>query len=147
VPLICGHFLGARTHLYDIVDPRTGEAEKVSTPKETDPPRMTEIPLYVLTNAETYSAAESLAYTLQSLAEAVVVGERTAGGAHPTRSFVIREAEIVVTVPVRNMVNPRTGTNWEGAGVTPDLQVPADLALETALEHYRSRATTAQRPD
>jgi C-terminal processing protease CtpA/Prc len=147
VPLICGHFLGARTHLYDIVDPRTDQAEKVSTPKEADPLRMGEIPLYVLTDGETYSAAECLAYTLQSLAAAVVVGERTAGGAHPTRSFVIREAEIVVTVPVRNMINPRTGTNWEGAGVKPDLEVPAGLALETALEHYRRQVTTAQRPN
>jgi C-terminal processing protease CtpA/Prc len=108
---------------------------------------MGEIPLYVLTDGETYSAAECLAYTLQSLAAAVVVGERTAGGAHPTRSFVIREAEIVVTVPVRNMINPRTGTNWEGAGVKPDLEVPAGLALETALEHYRRQVTTAQRPN
>ena len=44
-------------------------------------------------------------------------------------------------------INPRTGKNWEGAGVKPDLEVPADLALEAALEHYRTRAKTAQRPD
>jgi hypothetical protein len=147
VPPICGYFLPARTHLYDILNPRNGEAEKVSTPKEIDSPRMTETPVYVLIGRRTYSAAECLAYTLQSHAKAVIVGERSVGGAHPTRSFVIREAEVVVTVPVRDIINPLTGTNWEGGGVKPDLDVPADRALRIAHEHALKRMKAAARPD
>jgi hypothetical protein len=135
IPLICGRLFPERTRLYDIVDPRSGETETVFTPSESAPGAMASIPIYVLTSGTTFSSAECLAYTLQKLRGATVVGERTAGGAHPTRSFVIREAEVVVTVPVRDMLNPLTGTNWEGAGVVPDIEVPAERALETALEH------------
>jgi hypothetical protein len=40
----------------------------------------------------------------------------------------------VVGVPFARAINPITGTNWEGTGVTPDLSVPADAALDRAQE-------------
>ena len=109
--------------------------EKVAAPMATIPGPMATAPIYVLTAGTTFSSAECLAYTLQKLRGAVVVGERTAGGAHPTRSFVIRELEVVVTVPVRDIRDPLTGANWEGTGVLPDVEVSAERALEVALEH------------
>ena len=40
-------------------------------------------------------------------------------------------------MPVARPVNPVTGTNWEGCGVVPDVEVPAgeahDLAYRMAL--------------
>ncbi|MCX4681930.1 S41 family peptidase [Streptomyces sp. NBC_01433] len=42
-------------------------------------------PLYVLSSDSTFSAAEELTYDLQQLGRAVVVGERTRGGAHPCK--------------------------------------------------------------
>jgi C-terminal processing protease CtpA/Prc len=35
-------------------------------------------------------------------------------------------------VPSGRAINPYTKTNWEGTGVTPDVNVPADQALKVA---------------
>ena len=37
-------------------------------------------------------------------------------------------------MPVARAVSAVTGTNWEGAGVRPDVEVPAAEALRTAHE-------------
>jgi C-terminal processing protease CtpA/Prc len=39
----------------------------------------------------------------------------------------------LMSVPFARPVNPVTHANWEGVGVTPDVKVPADDALATAL--------------
>jgi hypothetical protein len=39
-----------------------------------------------------------------------------------------------MTVPTMRAINPVSGTNWEGVGVAPDLDVPAAEALPVALE-------------
>ena len=37
-----------------------------------------------------------------------------------------------IGVPFARAINPVTKTNWEGTGVTPDVAVPADKALDVA---------------
>jgi hypothetical protein len=37
-----------------------------------------------------------------------------------------------IGVPFARAINPISKTNWEGAGVEPDVKVPAGEALETA---------------
>ncbi|MGI8691709.1 MAG: S41 family peptidase [Geodermatophilaceae bacterium] len=46
--------------------------------------------MYVLTSGATFSGGEALAYDLQQLGRATVVGERTRGGAHPRRGFRVQ---------------------------------------------------------
>jgi hypothetical protein len=87
--------------------------------------------VYILSSGKTHSAAEEFAYTMQALGRAKVVGERTRGGAHPSR-WVRLHDHFAAVVPVARAINPRTGTNWEGVGVKPDIEVPADEALKTA---------------
>jgi hypothetical protein len=89
-------------------------------------------PLYILTSKRTFSAAEAFAYNLQALKRAVIVGETSGGGAHP---FEYRRVHphFAVDLPEGKSINPITGTNWQGVGVKPDIAVPADHALETAL--------------
>ena len=41
-----------------------------------------------------------------------------------------------IWIPSGRAVNPRTGTNWEGIGIRPDIPVPAAEALRTA--HLRA---------
>lgn len=53
------------------------------------------------------------------------------GGAHPVRRFRLDE-HYEVTTPFGRSVNPITGTNWEGVGVTPDIAVPDADAFKTA---------------
>jgi hypothetical protein len=49
----------------------------------------------------------------------------------------------VLSLAEGRSINPITGGNWQGTGVVPDVEVPADQALETALT--RARATIAAR--
>lgn len=95
-------------------------------------------PLYILTSRSTFSAAEAVAYDLQALKRAIIVGERTGGGAHP---FAYRRVHthFALDLPESRSVNPITGTNWQDVGVQPDVAVAADQALEKALELARAQ--------
>ena len=89
-------------------------------------------PVYVLISPKTFSAAEALAYDLQALQRAVIVGEASGGGAHPFEYVRIHPHFVLWSVTAKS-VNPITGTNWQGVGVQPDIRVPANQALEEAL--------------
>ncbi|MBT0770163.1 S41 family peptidase [Kineosporia sp. J2-2] len=93
-------------------------------------------PVHVLIGAETFSAGEEFAYNLQCLGRATLIGRRTRGGAHPCESFPLTP-QLEITVPIARSVNPVTGTNWEGVGVQPDLDVPEDEALDVAVRAAR----------
>ena len=77
----------------------------------------------MLTSATTFSGGEELSYDLQQLARATIVGERTRGGAHPREGFRVHP-HLQATILVARGVSPASGTNWEGTGVTPDIEVP-----------------------
>jgi C-terminal processing protease CtpA/Prc len=62
-----------------------------------------------------------------------VVGETTAGGAHPTKLEPIDD-HFAVAVPFARSRSPITRTNWQGTGVEPDRKVPAGQALDVALK-------------
>jgi hypothetical protein len=100
-------------------------------------------PVYLLISGRTFSAAEGFAYDLQALGRAVVVGEPSGGGAHP---FEYRRVHphFVLSLAEARSINPITGGNWQGAGVQPDVRVPADKALDKALELAHANAP---RPD
>jgi C-terminal processing protease CtpA/Prc len=40
----------------------------------------------------------------------------------------------MIGVPFARAINPITHTDWEGTGITPDVQVKAADALETAIK-------------
>jgi retinol-binding protein 3 len=96
-------------------------------------------PVYVLTSARTFSAAEEFTYNLQTRKRATIVGETTGGGAHPGGVVALPNG-LSVFVPSGRAINPITKTNWEGTGITPDVKVPADGALEAALQRIRMKA-------
>jgi hypothetical protein len=90
-------------------------------------------PVYVLTSATTFSGGEQLSYDLQQLGRATIVGERTRGGAHPREGFVVHP-HLEATISVAESVNPKTGGNWEGTGVAPDIETTTDAARDAAYE-------------
>ncbi len=90
-----------------------------------------EKPIYVLTSNFTFSGAEEFTYNLQTLKRATIIGETTGGGAHPGGSYRITP-HFAVSVPSGRAINPISGTNWEGTGVTPDIAVPQDEAYQVA---------------
>ncbi|MEQ7702489.1 S41 family peptidase, partial [Xanthomonas campestris] len=75
--------------------------------------------MYLLSSQQTFLAAEDVAYALQALARATVVGEVTACGAHPSRGFKISN-QVVAVVPYARLVSPITRGNLERSGVIPD---------------------------
>jgi retinol-binding protein 3 len=88
-------------------------------------------PVFVLTSARTFSAAEEFTYNLKTQKRATIVGETTGGGAHPGGPRRITD-QFAVWVPAGRAINPITGTNWEGTGIEPDIKVEAARALPTA---------------
>jgi hypothetical protein len=124
-------FPDAQTHLNDIFDAGTGETKQFWTLAHLPGDRYLDRPVYVLTSQETFSGGEDFAYSLQAQGRAEVIGETTGGGAHPTTGAPVTPT-LAVSIPFARSVNPVTGTNWEGTGVTPDVAVPADEAFDVA---------------
>jgi hypothetical protein len=63
----------------------------------------------------------------------MVVGERPRGGPHPVERFRIR-GHLQATLPVARSPSPVSVGNWEGAGVLPDVPMPAGGALDEAYQ-------------
>ena len=118
-------------HLNDIFHADTGETRQFWSLPYVPGPRYLDRPVYVLISSRTFSGGEDLCYTLQALGRAELIGETTGGGAHPTRGFPI-SAAVMIAVPFARSINPVTGTNWQGTGVVPDTEVPADQAYGAA---------------
>jgi hypothetical protein len=96
--------------------------------------RMPDVPVYVLISSYTFSAAEEFAYNLKHLGRATIVGEKTAGGAHPVQRYSAGEG-LIIAIPYGQAINPVTNTNWQGTGVEPHIAVPQVQALRTAHLH------------
>tara|TARA_R110002073_G_scaffold118918_1_gene258823 strand:- start:771248 stop:772522 length:1275 start_codon:yes stop_codon:yes gene_type:complete len=93
---------------------------------------MPDVPVYVLTSGRTFSAAEEFTYNLKNLERATIIGETTGGGAHPVDSVFFGN-QLMVVLPIARAINPISGTNWEGTGVSPHFETRADDALDTAI--------------
>ena len=93
-------------------------------------------PVAILVGPGTFSSGEALAYHLQTRGRVAVVGETTPGAAdHITP---IRLAPTVLAyLPEAYVIDSITGTNWEGAGVVPDVESPSDMVIETAVAVLR----------
>lgn len=128
---IVSHFFNKPTHFSDIYI----RSENATLPYVTVPDSaygvLTEIPIYILTSYKTFSAAEGLAYSLQSLKRATVVGEVTRGGAH-TVTYRPLSSGFIADIPFGRATSPVTKKNWEKVGITPDIKAPAERALEIA---------------
>ncbi|MFE9401388.1 S41 family peptidase [Streptomyces sp. NPDC006530] len=132
VAFACSYLLDERTHLNTMYWRRDERSEQSwSLPHVPGARFGGSKPLYVLSSSSTFSAAEELAYDLQQLGRAVVVGEPSRGGAHPCQGWTVHP-HLEATVPVGRAINPVSGTNWEGTGVRPDVPCAAADALDQA---------------
>jgi C-terminal processing protease CtpA/Prc len=139
VALLCSYLFDDDVHLNDLYHRADDSTAQFWTSPYVPGSRFGGTkPLYVLTSSTTFSGAEELTYNLQQRRRATVIGETTRGGAHPVRAYRV-DAHLRATVPIARAINPVSGTNWEGTGVTPDVEVPAEGAFEVAyrgaLEH------------
>lgn len=133
VALLVSYLLDAPERpLFEIVT-RSGSRETYHT--EPTPTRNAKRPVYVLTSRRSFSGGEGLAFLLQDLKRAIVIGEVTAGAANPGRPYPAGDL-FDITVPNGQLLTSATRRNWEGSGVTPDVSVPAAEALLVA--HLRA---------
>jgi len=141
VALLCSYFFDttAKIPLTSFYDRQSDSiVERTTTTTVLPIPPLPNIPLYILTSGNTFSAAEEFSYNLQQLKRATIVGQRSRGGANNPRDRVIND-RFILTVPEGRPINAVTKTNWEGVGVKPDIEVPADTALDRA---YRTALDT-----
>lgn len=126
------YFFDKPTHLYDFQVPKDGTSEQVWTSREVAGPRYGQTrDVFVLTSRNTFSGGEDMAYTLQQLKRATIVGETTGGGANAGDSVTLGSG-FTAFIPAVRPVNAISKDNWEGRGVVPDVSVPADQALRVA---------------
>lgn len=125
----------------------TDQIETYQTLTEIPGKRMPEVPVYILVDQQTHSAAEAFAYDLQALKRATIIGTRTRGGAHLV-DFIPLKGMFVFMLPIARAINPITNGNWQGTGVIPDVETTPDRALEFAhVQALRELLASANEAD
>jgi hypothetical protein len=97
------------------------------------PSKLRQAQVFLLTSNRTASAAEHLALSLKRTGRATLIGETTRGAGH-YGSGADLGGGFSAFIPVGRTFDPDTGKGWEGVGVTPHVEVPADQALQEALK-------------
>jgi len=142
VALICSYFFPPPPRLLSSIYWRDEDAtQEFWTLAEVPGQRYTSQPLFALTSRQTFSAGEMLAGILQRQGRAILVGERTDGGAHPGASYKLAP-HFEAFIPIGRTIDPQTGRDWEGVGITPDVAAPAEQALAVAYQRARDVLTT-----
>ena len=93
--------------------------------------RMVDKPVYILTGSTSFSSAEWFSYSMKKLRRATLIGERTAGGAHPVTRKPVND-DFFLQVPIGQIKDPVDHGDFEGAGVQPDILSPSIRALPLA---------------
>jgi hypothetical protein len=89
--------------------------------------------VYLLVSNKSGSAAEHFALALKSSGRATLIGEATAGANHFGGGQPLNE-HFGVWMPVGRTYDIKTGKDWEGDGVAPDIAADPRQALVVALE-------------
>ncbi len=99
-----------------------------------------EMPMAVLVNGDSYSAAEFFAAALQEYEWATIVGTQTVGKANYQQTFKLSDGS-AVSISTGHYQTPK-GVTLEGIGVTPDIVVEVDD--ETYLNIYYEKLDKTQ---
>jgi C-terminal processing protease CtpA/Prc len=129
---VLGWLLGPEpVHVSDVVS-KDGMRRWHSDPRAGLAP---ETPAAALIGAGTYSSGEALAYHFQAQRLGPLIGARTPGAADHVTPIVLHE-HVRANLPRGYVVDAVTRTNWEQAGVRPDVPCAESEALERALALY-----------
>jgi hypothetical protein len=135
IQLISSYLLEEPTHLNSFYVRESDSTKQFWTQAWVQGPKLSDVPVWVLTSGRTFSAAEEFSYNLRNLGRATLVGETTGGGAHPVQSYRLDEHPVAMSLPYGRAVNPISGTNWEGVGVEPHVDVASAQALAVAHQN------------
>jgi hypothetical protein len=143
---ILSHFTGPDSTLTILVYDRVRDATmQIYSMAEVPGPRRPEVPLFVLVDDVTRSAAEHLPFVLQNLKRATIVGSRTAGAGRNNMGVPLPHG-LSGSVSFTRVMEPGTNREWERRGIEPDLNVHPDSALDVAHREALSRIAAAASP-
>lgn len=106
-------------------------ATHYALPGEATPARDAKV--YLLTSNRTGSAGEHFSLAFKSTGRATLIGEATAGANHFGGMTEVGK-NFAAFIPVGRTFDIKTGKDWEGDGVAPDIVVDPTQALVVALE-------------
>jgi C-terminal processing protease CtpA/Prc len=137
VAFFTSYFIEEPTHINSVYNRYEDSLIQTWTQKYVPGSRYLNKPMYILTSNFTFSGGEALAYSLQHLQLAKVIGEVTGGGAHPVIFNQITD-NIRFKIPNRETICPITNSNWEGTGVIPDININKEAAFDLAYKEALS---------
>ena len=129
--LLCSYFFDEAVHLCDTYNREENTTRQDWTYPIVPGKKLADKALFILTSHETISSPEELARDLQGLKRAVVVGERTHGGANPTTMFRLAD-HFSAAIPFARTLHPWATQEATDSAVKPDVDVPAGEALLAA---------------
>jgi tetratricopeptide (TPR) repeat protein len=136
---LSSYFLPYPTQLSGSFSRQTGSLTESWTRRDIGMEPRLDVPLFILTGPNTFSASEAFAYDMQSWKRAILIGEPTKGGAHSVDVFGIDD-QFEFYISTERAISPVTGGNWEGTGVIPDIRVPAASAVDAAVVEAKKAA-------
>ena len=89
-----------------------------------------DLPMAVLVNGDSYSAAEFFAAALRDYEAGIVVGEKTCGKGRFQQTFLLQDGS-AANISVGNYFTPK-GVSLDGVGIIPDVEIAVDQ--ETAMK-------------
>ena len=106
--------------------------------------RLPNIPVFVLVNEKSGSAAEEFAYFLKHRKRATIVGKTTMGAGYGTMWHRLND-EFIISISSEEDINPITGTNFEKVGVIPHVKTKEHQTLPKAIELAKETAKNYKR--
>jgi hypothetical protein len=132
IQLICSYFFEERTHINSWYIRRLDRTDQSWTSAYVPGVKLLDSNLFLLTSSRTFSAAEEFTYDLKNLGRATLVGETTGGGGHTVTFERNDDLKIEFKIPDSRAINPISGDNWEAKGIQPDVECPAEAAMDRA---------------
>lgn len=143
VKALSSYFFAEPTHLLSTTMPDDDAGSQKVVERWTVPnslsPYFSEKPLKILIAPRTFSAAESFSFGMQAAGRAELVGETTGGGGYINDFFPLPFG-LGASISVGRTYDPRTGRDWQGIGVVPEVQVEQDHALDAALTSFTKQS-------
>ncbi|MDH5604507.1 MAG: S41 family peptidase, partial [Cyclobacteriaceae bacterium] len=131
--LLLSYLFEKPEHILTQYNREKGDKE-IWTSADEEGDKVVDIPIYILTSSHTVSGGEMFAFVLKNRKRAKIIGEKTRGAAHKTHLTFVPELGINIAIPNSAIVDPVTGTDWEGKGVEPDIATPVEKAKDTAYK-------------
>jgi hypothetical protein len=149
VDYLLGYFFPKPTEVTGAIQRKQGKDVLVHdfTPATVGVARYIRKPIYVLIDHDTISGGEMFAYDISTLHRGTIIGQTSAGAAMGlgSRPYFLSD-HLSISVPDAVTRNPYTGTNWEGAGVIPDVKTDPKDALLAAYSRALKSVSASYDP-